>query len=103
MHGGGDELHRHRVSGLMRVGGFWIRTNELLRDGLGFRLRFGSPILGVHVTTLESVGPHYMANLIGAHIFNKKKKLQPIAPLSHAPHVKRSLGSANLFWQSHQY
>lgn len=30
MHEGGDELHWHRVGGLIRVGGFWIRTNELL-------------------------------------------------------------------------
>ena len=75
MHGGGDELHQHHVNGLMRVGGFWIRTNKLLRDRLGFRLRFGSPVLGVHIMALESVGPNSMANLIGAHIFNKKKKL----------------------------
>ena len=72
---GGDELHQHHVSSLMRVGGFWIKTNELLRDRLGFRLRFGSPVFGVHIMALESVGPHSMANLIGAHIFNKKKKL----------------------------
>ena len=54
MHGGGDELHRHLVSGLKRVGGFWIGTNELLRDGLSFRLRFGfgSLVLGVLVTAL---------------------------------------------------
>ena len=54
MLGGGDELHRHRVGGLMRAGGFWIRANELLRDRLGFRLRFrsGSLVLGVLVTAL---------------------------------------------------
>ena len=38
----------------MRAGGFWIRANELLRDRLGFRLRFrsGSLVLGVLVTAL---------------------------------------------------
>ena len=35
MHGGGDELQWHRIGVLMRVGVFWIRISELLRDGIG--------------------------------------------------------------------
>ena len=88
MHGGGDELHRHLVSGLKRVGGFWIGTNELLRDGLSFRLRFGfgSLVLGVLVTALESVGPHSKAIMIGAHIFNKRRNYSPL-PLFPTLHM----------------
>ena len=65
----------------MRVGGFRLRNNGLLR--LGFRLR--GPDLGVHVTTLESIGPHSMANLIEAHIFNKKRNNSPLPlfPMLH--------------------
>ena len=100
MHGGGDELHRHLICTLLREGvfrlgnnglprlgfrlinigllrlGFRLRNNRLLR--LGFGLRFGGPVLGVHVMALESVGPHSMANLIGAHIFNKRRKYNPL-------------------------
>ena len=89
MHGGGGKLHRHHIGALMRVGGFRLRNNGLLRLGfrlrnnrllrLGFRLRFGGPILGVHVTALESIGPHSMANLIGAHIFNKRRNHSPLS------------------------
>ena len=95
MHGGGGKLHRHHIGALMRVGGFRLRNNGLLRLGfrlrnnrllrLGFRLRFGGPILGVHVTALESIGPHSMANLIEAHIFNKKRNNSPLPlfPMLH--------------------
>ena len=86
MHGGGDELHRHRISDLMRVGDFWLRSNGLLRDGLGFRLRFGGLVLVIHVMALESVGPHSMANLIGAHIFNKRRNYSPL-PLFSTLHT----------------
>ena len=65
MHGGGGELHQHHIGALMRVGGFRLRNNGLLR--LGFRLRFRGLVLGVHVAALESIGPYSMANLIGAH------------------------------------
>ena len=37
MHGGGGELHRHHIGALMRVGGFRLGNNGVLR--LGFRLR----------------------------------------------------------------
>lgn len=78
MYGGGDELHRHCIADLMRVGDFRLRTNGLLRDKLGFRLRFGGPILVIHVTALKGVGPHSMANLIRSHIFNKRRNYNPL-------------------------
>ena len=76
MHGGGGELHQHHIGALMRVGGFRLRNNGLLR--LGFRLRFRGLVLGVHVAALESIGPYSMANLIGAHIFNKRRNYSPL-------------------------
>ena len=88
MHGGGGELHQHHIGALMRVGGFRLRNNGLLRLGfrlrnngllrLGFRLRFRGLVLGVHVAALESIGPYSMANLIGAHIFNKRRNYSPL-------------------------
>ena len=66
---------RLRNDGLLRLG-FRLRKNRLQR--MGFRIRFGGPVLGVHVTALESIGPHSMANLIGAHIFNKRRNNSPL-------------------------